>query len=51
MQPPVVIVGSGAVATLFAAQLASSDVPVTMLATWKDGITAIQKQGVKVIFG
>lgn len=49
MQPPLIIVGSGAVATLFAVQLASTGIPVTMLATWKEGIEAIQQEGVKAI--
>jgi len=41
----VLIVGTGALATLFAARLSASGTPVTMLGTWKDGIQALQRDG------
>lgn len=42
----ILIVGSGAMACLFAAQLSAAQVQVTMLASWKDGIRALREHGV-----
>jgi 2-dehydropantoate 2-reductase len=39
------IVGTGALATLFAARLASSGVTVTMLGSWQTGLDALEKNG------
>jgi 2-dehydropantoate 2-reductase len=40
------IVGSGALACLFAARLAAIGEPVNMLATWPEGLRALQETGV-----
>jgi 2-dehydropantoate 2-reductase len=45
----VLIVGTGAMACMFAARLASAGVVVKMLGTWKDGILALQRYGVRIV--
>ena len=45
---PFVIVGTGAMACLFAARLAPH-VDVCMLGTWKQGVEALQRRGVELI--
>jgi 2-dehydropantoate 2-reductase len=45
----VLIVGTGALATLFAARLARSDVGVTMLGTWPEGLSALRRQGARLV--
>jgi 2-dehydropantoate 2-reductase len=42
----VLIVGTGAMACLFAARLAAAGQPVTMLGHWRSGLRALQKHGV-----
>ncbi len=44
----ILIVGSGAVASTFAARLAMAGVDVAMLATWEEGIKAICEKGVRI---
>jgi 2-dehydropantoate 2-reductase len=44
----ILIVGTGAMATLFAARLAGAGVKVTMLGSWPDGMAALSNQGVQV---
>jgi 2-dehydropantoate 2-reductase len=46
--PTILIVGTGAMACLFAARLAAVGVPVTMMGTWKDGLAALKEHGVTV---
>jgi 2-dehydropantoate 2-reductase len=46
---PVLIVGTGAMACVFAARLSAAGVPVTMLGSWEDGIQHLQQQGVRVV--
>jgi 2-dehydropantoate 2-reductase len=46
---PILIVGSGALACLFAARLAASGRAVQMLATWPEGLAALQKRGVNLV--
>ncbi len=41
----ILIVGSGALATFFAARLAASGLTVTMLGTWPAGLRALQSKG------
>jgi 2-dehydropantoate 2-reductase len=48
-QPPVLIVGTGALACLFAARLSAAHIPVTMLGTWKEGLQALRQNGVTVV--
>ena len=47
----VLIVGTGALANLFAARLAARGVLITMLGTWPEGLAALQKSGVRLIDG
>lgn len=49
MQEPVLIMGSGAMACLFAAYLAASEHPVTLISEWEEGITALNRFGVRLI--
>ena len=45
----ILIVGTGALATLFAAKLSSSGIHVTMLGSWDEGIAALNKNGARLI--
>lgn len=45
---PIVILGSGAMACLFAARLSAAGIRVRMLATWSAGLAALQNNGVCV---
>lgn len=42
------IVGTGALATLFAARLSATGVDVTMLGTWQAGLDALRKEGARL---
>lgn len=44
----ILIVGSGAMALLFGARLAASNHDVTLLGTWREGIEAVNKYGIRV---
>ncbi len=44
----ILILGTGALATLFAARLAAADVFITMLGTWPEGLAALSEKGVRV---
>lgn len=46
---PVLIVGTGAMACLFAARLAEQGHPVTLLGSWKEGVDALRREGVRVV--
>ena len=46
---PVLIVGSGAMACLFAARLAAAGQTVSMLGNWPAGVQALKDQGVRVV--
>ena len=45
----ILIVGTGALATLFAARLAQAGQPITMLGTWQDGLEALRKHGARLV--
>jgi len=45
----ILLVGTGALATLFAARLTQAGHRATMLGTWNEGITALQKNGARII--
>ena len=45
----ILIIGTGALATLFAAKLSAVGVNVTMLGSWDDGIVALNKNGAQLI--
>jgi 2-dehydropantoate 2-reductase len=48
MNADLLIVGSGALATLFAARLASAGVNVTMLGSWRGGLAALRESGARL---
>jgi len=45
----ILIVGTGALACLFAARLAAKGVQVTMLGTWREGLAALRMYGVTIV--
>jgi len=45
----ILIVGTGALATLFAARLTRASHPVTMLGTWEAGLQALRTEGVRLV--
>lgn len=47
-QEPILIVGTGALATLFAARLAESGHDITMLGTWDAGLDALTREGARL---
>ncbi len=49
MSEPLLIVGTGALASLFAARLAAAGVPVTLLGNWQEGLDALRAHGVRVL--
>lgn len=49
MSESILLVGTGALATLFAARLSEAGHSVSMLGTWKDGLSALQKDGARII--
>jgi 2-dehydropantoate 2-reductase len=49
MDTPILIVGSGAMACLFAAKLAAADIPVILLGTWPEGLRALDEKGVQLV--
>jgi 2-dehydropantoate 2-reductase len=47
--PSILIVGTGAMACLFAARLCSFGLPVTMMGTWPEGVAALRQHGVRLV--
>lgn len=45
----ILIVGTGALATLFAARLAEAGHRVSMLGTWKEGIASLNRDGARIV--
>ncbi len=45
----ILIVGTGALASLFAARLAAAGLDVTMLGTWPDGLEALGRDGLRLV--
>jgi len=45
----ILIVGTGALATLFAARLTQAGYGIIMLGTWQEGITALQNNGARLV--
>ena len=46
---PILIVGTGALATLFAARLAANGHDITMLGTWDAGLDALTRDGARMV--
>lgn len=51
MTEPILMIGTGALACLFAGRLSRSGFPVVMTGSWKTGLEALRKQGVMLIEG
>jgi 2-dehydropantoate 2-reductase len=51
MNNHILIVGTGALATLFAARLARAGCRISMLGTWQAGLAALQKDGARLVDG
>lgn len=49
MANDILILGTGALGTLFAARLSRAGYNVTMLGTWKEGIASLQKDGARIV--
>ncbi|MBL8101656.1 MAG: 2-dehydropantoate 2-reductase [Anaerolineales bacterium] len=49
MKQDVLLVGTGALATLFAARLSEAGHSVSMLGTWKNGLKALQENGARIV--
>lgn len=47
--PSVLIIGSGAMASLFAGRLAAVSAPVTLLGSWAAGVQAVRQSGVRLV--
>jgi len=48
MKSDLLIVGTGALATLFAARLSAAGVGITMLGSWRDGLEALRSTGARL---
>ena len=49
MTDPLLILGTGALANLFAARLSAAGVDVAMLGTWPQGLAALNEHGVRLV--
>jgi 2-dehydropantoate 2-reductase len=49
LKQPILIAGTGALATLFAARLSAAGHPITMLGTWENGLRALQENGARLV--
>jgi 2-dehydropantoate 2-reductase len=49
MTDSLLILGTGALANLFAARLSAADVDVTLLGTWPEGLAALNEHGVRLV--
>jgi len=49
MSTDILLVGTGALATLFAARLSEAGHPVHMLGTWKQGLDALEQNGARIV--
>lgn len=47
--PEILIVGTGAMATLFAARLAAAGTAVTLIGSWRDGLAALAQEGARLV--
>src|ERR1051325_3315425 len=49
MKEKILIVGTGALASLFAVRIAQAGYDITMLGTWKDALDAIREHGIRFV--
>lgn len=49
MRENILLVGTGALATLFAVRLSEAGYAVSMLGTWKEGLHALQRDGARIL--
>ena len=49
MKDDILILGTGALATLFAARLTEAGYQITLLGTWKEGIDSLRRSGARLI--
>ena len=49
MKQDILLVGTGALATLFAARLSEAGHNVSMLGTWKDGLSSLRENGARIL--
>jgi 2-dehydropantoate 2-reductase len=49
LKQSILIAGTGALATLFAARLSAAGYPVTMLGSWENGLRALAENGVRLV--
>jgi len=49
MKDNILLVGTGALATLFAARLSAAGHSVSMLGTWKSGLKSLQQNGARIV--
>ncbi len=49
MKNDILLIGTGALATLFAARLSEAGYSVSMLGTWKNGLKALQENGARIV--
>jgi 2-dehydropantoate 2-reductase len=49
MKEDILLVGTGALATLFAARLSAAGHSVSMLGTWKDGLKSLREHGARIV--
>jgi len=49
LKQPVLIVGTGALATLFAVRLSAAGYSTTMLGSWEDGLHALNERGARLV--
>jgi len=49
LKQPILIAGTGALATLFAARLSAAGHPITMLGSWKNGLRALRESGTRLV--
>jgi len=49
MKQDILLVGTGALATLFAARLSEAGHNVSMLGTWKDGLSSLREGGARIL--
>ena len=49
MSNDILLVGTGALATMFAARLGEAGHSVSMLGTWKQGLQALREKGARIV--